>query len=152
MPLRRDGHALYRQYAQVGLQLAAAQGMLREHGDAQAARHGLLDGLVATQLQPGRGLETLGCKEPVGGQPRARSALAQHKALVAQVRQRNAAALGQRVALPGDEHQRVGQKTWSSRSMSGGGKDITYRSSMLSRRRCTTPSRLSTSSAISMSG
>ena len=41
---------------------------------------------------------------------------------------------------------------WSARSMSVGGCESTYRSSRFSRRRCTTRSRLSTSSEMSMPG
>ncbi len=110
MPLRGNGHALHRQHAQVGFQLAVAQGMPGQHGQPEAARHGFLDGLVAAQFQPRGCLEALGREETVRGQPGAGAALAQHEALVAQVRQGDATAPRQAMALPGHEHQRVGEK------------------------------------------
>jgi DNA-binding GntR family transcriptional regulator len=67
----------------------------------------------------------LGREETVRGQPGTGAAFAQHEALVTQVRQGDAAALRQAMALQATSTSGLERKTWSSRSRSAGGMDMT---------------------------
>ena len=109
VPGRRQRKALHIEHPHAVFSVVPVQRMARNHANAQARGHRLLDRLVAAQLEAHIGAELLLPEMLVRRHARARTRFAQDEAAGLQVLERQAALLAQRVVHGGNHLDRVGQ-------------------------------------------
>jgi hypothetical protein len=134
------------------LLLVSVQRVAGYHAYAQTTGDGLLDGFIAAQFQPYIRAEFLSAEKLVGCHARAGTRFAQDEAVLGQILQRYLAASCQRIVAGDNHHDGVGHEALVAQFDVGRRHGHDVRSSRLSRRRCTTPSRLRISSDTSMAG